>query len=121
MLRLGKEREEVNVVCDQVGSPTYTVDLAKLLVDLALSEEYGVYHATNKGFCSWAEFATEIFRKAGLSTRVNYVTTEQYPARAHRPCNSRLSKASLTQAGFEVLPTWEDALSRYLVELESNM
>lgn len=121
MLRLGKEREEVNVVCDQVGSPTYTVDLAKLLVDLALSEEYGVYHATNEGFCSWAEFATEIFRKAGLSTRVNYVTTEQYPARAHRPCNSRLSKASLTQAGFEVLPTWEDALSRYLVELESNM
>lgn len=121
MLRLGKEREEVNVVCDQVGSPTYTVDLARLLVDLALSEEYGVYHATNEGFCSWAEFATEIFRKAGLSTRVNYVTTEQYPARAHRPCNSRLSKASLTQAGFEVLPTWEDALSRYLVELESNM
>lgn len=121
MLRLGKEREEVNVVCDQVGSPTYTVDLAKLLVDLALSEEYGVYHATNEGFCSWAEFATEIFRKAGLSTRVNYVTTEQYPARAHRPCNSRLSKASLMQAGFEVLPTWEDALSRYLVELESNM
>lgn len=121
MLRLGKEREEVNVVCDQVGSPTYTVDLARLLVDLALSEEYGVYHATNEGFCSWAEFATEIFRAAGLPTRVNYVTTEQYPARAHRPCNSRLSKASLTQAGFEVLPTWEDALSRYLVELESNM
>ncbi|HML67610.1 MAG TPA: dTDP-4-dehydrorhamnose reductase [Clostridia bacterium] len=121
MLRLGKEREAVNVVCDQVGSPTYTVDLAKLLVDMALSEKYGVYHATNEGFCSWAEFATEIFHKAGLSTHVNYVTTDQYPARAHRPSNSRLSKARLTQAGFEKLPAWEDALSRYFVELKSKM
>ena len=117
MLRLGKEREEVNVVCDQIGSPTYTVDLARFLVDLALSEKYGVYHATNEGFCSWAEFATEIFRAAGLPTRVNYVTTDQYPARAHRPSNSRLSKARLTQAGFEKLPTWEDALSRYLKQI----
>ncbi len=121
MLRLGKEREAVNVVCDQVGSPTYTVDLARLLVDMALSEKYGVYHATNEGFCSWAEFATEIFHKAGLSTHVNYVTTDQYPARAHRPSNSRLSKARLTQAGFEKLPAWEDALSRYFVELKSKM
>lgn len=117
MLRLGKEREEVSVVCDQIGSPTYTVDLANLLVDMALSEQYGVYHATNEGFCSWAEFAETIFRKAGLQTRVNPVTTDQYPVRAHRPANSRLSKASLTRAGFMPLPDWKDALDRYLTEL----
>lgn len=117
MLRLGKEREEVNVVCDQIGSPTYTVDLARLLVDMALSEQYGVYHATNEGFCSWAEFATKIFQQAGMSTRVNYITSEQYPSRAYRPANSRLSKASLDQAGFLRLPSWEDALARYLAKL----
>ena len=119
MLRLGKEREELNVVCDQVGSPTYTVDLARLLVDMALTDHYGIYHATNEGFCSWAEFAEAIFQKAGLTTRVNPVTTDQYPVRAHRPANSRLSKASLTQAGFALLPSWQDALDRYLVELGS--
>ena len=118
MLRLGKEREEVNVVCDQIGSPTYTVDLARLLVDMALSEQYGVYHATNEGFCSWAEFAQAIFRKAGLSARVNFITTDQYPVRAHRPFNSRLSKSGLDQAGFQRLPDWEDALKRYLAEIK---
>ena len=117
MLRLGKEREEVSVVCDQIGSPTYTVDLARLLVDMALSEQYGVYHATNEGFCSWAEFAQAIFRKAGLSARVNFITTDQYPVRAHRPLNSRLSKASLNDAGFHRLFPWEDALERFLAEI----
>lgn len=117
MLRLGKEREELNVVRDQVGSPTYTADLASLLADMAVSEKYGVYHATNEGVCSWAEFAEEIFRQAGMSTRVNFITADQYPARAHRPANSRLSKASLDRAGFHRLPSWNDALKRYLAEI----
>lgn len=117
MLRLGKERDEVNVVCDQIGSPTYTVDLARMLVDMALSEQYGIYHATNEGFCSWADFAQAIFRKAGLPTRVNFITTDQYPVRAHRPSNSRLSKDKLDEAGFKRLPSWEDALDRFLLEL----
>ncbi len=117
MLRLGKEHDEVTVVCDQIGSPTYTVDLARLLVDMALSEQYGVYHATNEGFCSWAEFAQAIFHKAGLPTRVNFVTSDQYPVRAHRPSNSRLSKEKLEEAGFKRLPSWEDALDRFLHEL----
>ena len=121
MLRLGKEREEVNVVCDQTGSPTYTVDLARLLVDMALSEQYGVYHATNEGFCSWAVFAQTIFRKVGLTTRVNFITTDQYPARAHRPSNSRLSKKKLDEANFMHLPSWEDALERYLAEIKEQM
>ena len=116
-LRLSKEQDEVNVVCDQVGSPTYTVVLARLLVDMALSERYGVYHATNEGFCSWAEFAKTILQKAGLSARVNFVTTEQYPTRARRPFNSRLSKENLINAGFQPLPTWEDALERFLAEI----
>lgn len=114
MLRLGKEREEVNVVCDQIGSPTYTVDLARLLVDMALSVQYGVYHATNEGFCSWAEFAQAIFYKASSPTRVNFITSDQYPSKAHRPSNSRLSKDKLDEAGFKRLPSWEDALDRYL-------
>ena len=117
MLRLGKEREEVNVVCDQIGSPTYTVDLARLLVDMALSEQYGVYHATNEGFCSWAEFAQAIFHKVDLPARVNFITTDQYPVRALRPSNSRLSKEKLEEAGFTRLPSWEDALDRFLQEL----
>jgi dTDP-4-dehydrorhamnose reductase len=121
MLRLGKEREEVNVVGDQIGSPTYTVDLARLLVDMALSEQYGVYHATNEGFCSWAEFAQAIFHKAGLPARVTSITTDQYPVRAHRPSNSRLSKDRLDEAGFLRLPAWEDALDRYLEELSSAL
>lgn len=120
MLRLGKEREEVNVVCDQIGSPTYTADLAPLLADMAVSEKYGVYHATNEGVCSWAEFAAEIFRLAEMPTRVNSITTDQYPAaRAHRPANSRLSKASLDNAGFRRLPPWEDAIERFIQELLS--
>lgn len=117
MLRLGKEREVVNVVSDQIGSPTYTVDLARLLVDMVLSEQYGVYHATNEGFCSWAEFAQAVFHKAGLPARVNFITTDQYSVRAHRPSNSRLSKDKLDETGFMRLPSWEDALMRYLQEL----
>lgn len=117
MLRLGKEKESLNVVCDQIGSPTYTFDLAPLLCDMAISEKYGVYHATNEGFCSWAEFATEIMKKANLTCVINSIPTSEYPTKAVRPFNSRLSKKSLLDGGLKLLPNWEDALDRYLIEL----
>jgi len=117
MLRLGKEKESLNVVCDQIGSPTYTFDLALLLCDMAVSEKYGVYHATNEGFCSWSEFATEIMKKANLNCKINPIPTSEYPTKAVRPFNSRLSKKSLVDGGFNMLPSWEDALDRYLIEL----
>lgn len=114
MLGLAETRTEVNVVCDQVGSPTYTVDLAPLLCDMIATEQYGVYHATNEGVCSWAEFAREIFRLAGKDVRVNAIPTSEYPTRAVRPLNSRMSKDKLEQMGFARLPGWQDALERYL-------
>ena len=116
MLRLGREREELSVVCDQIGSPTYTADLAPLLCDMAVSDKYGIYHATNEGVCSWAEFATEIFKLAGLKTRVKPITTAEYPTKAKRPFNSRLSKKCLDEASLSRLPVWQDALQRYLKE-----
>ena len=119
MLRLGAEREQLNVVDDQIGSPTYTADLAPLLCDLIMSEKYGIYHATNEGFCSWAEFAQEIFAAAGLCCTVNFIPTSEYPTPAQRPLNSRLSKACLDRAGFHRLPAWQDALRRYLAEIEA--
>lgn len=117
MLRLGKERDEINVVCDQIGSPTYTEDLSPLLYDLVVTEKYGTYHATNEGVCSWAEFAEEIFRQAGYSTKVNFISTAEYPTRAVRPLNSKMSNCSLDEAGFRRLPSWQDAVARYLKEL----
>ena len=115
MLRLGKERGAVSVVDDQVGSPTYTYDLARLLVDMIQTDKYGRYHATNEGLCSWYEFACEIFKKAGMDqVSITPVTSEQFPAKAKRPSNSRMSKEKLTEAGFEHLPSWQDALERYL-------
>lgn len=117
MLRLGKEKQEVNVVCDQIGSPTYTSDLAVLLCDMVVTDKYGIYHATNEGFCSWAEFAQEIFRQANYNTKVNFITTDMYPTKAKRPENSRMSKKSLDLNGFNRLPDWKDALSRYLKEI----
>ena len=115
MLRLGKEQGAVSVVDDQVGSPTYTYDLARLLVDMIQTDKYGRYHATNEGLCSWYEFACEIFKKAGMDqVSVTPVTSEQFPAKAKRPSNSRMSKEKLTEAGFEHLPSWQDALERYL-------
>ena len=114
MLRLGKERDSINVVCDQFGSPTYTADLAPLLVGMANSEKYGTYHATNEGICSWAEFASEIFQKVNMNVAVNYIPSSEYPSKAKRPLNSRLCKASLDAAGFVRLPHWTDALARYL-------
>lgn len=117
MLRLGKERDEISVVSDQIGSPTYTADLAELLCDMVVTEKYGVYHATNEGICSWADFTKEIFKLAGYSTVVKPITTEEYGAKAVRPKNSRMSKEKLVENGFHKLPTWQDALKRYIDEL----
>ena len=117
MLNLADKNKKLRIVDDQVGSPTYTPDLAKLLVDMIHTEKFGVYHATNEGFCSWAEFAKEIFKQAGKKVEVEPIETVDYPTPAKRPFNSRLSKKSLDDAGFERLPTWQDALKRFLAEL----
>ncbi|MFQ6862717.1 MAG: dTDP-4-dehydrorhamnose reductase [Beduini sp.] len=114
MLRLGKERGAVSVVNDQIGSPTYTYDLAKLVVDMIQTDKYGIYHATNEGLCSWYEFACEIFKQAGLDVEVTPVNSSAFPAKAKRPSNSRMSKAELDKNGFNRLPSWQDALQRYL-------
>ena len=114
MLKLAKERQEICVVRDQIGSPTYMVDLAKLLVDMVKTENYGVYHATNEGECSWATFAEEIFRIARLNVKVHHIKSTDYPTKAQRPLNSKMSKRALTAAGFQSLPGWEDALRRYI-------
>ncbi|GIN59424.1 NAD(P)-dependent oxidoreductase [Lederbergia ruris] len=114
MLRLAETHNELNVVGDQFGSPTYTFDLARLIIDMVQSEKYGIYHASNEGYCSWAEFATEIFRHANKNVKVNSITTEDYPTRAVRPKNSRMSKRKLVDNGFKPLPTWQDAVARYL-------
>lgn len=118
MINLGKTRDKLTVVCDQFGSPTYTYDLAKLLVDMVQTDKYGVYHATNEGFCNWYEFACEIFKQTGIKVEVAPVTSDQYPTKAKRPENSRMSKEKLTASGFDRLPDWQDALARYLKEIE---
>lgn len=123
MLKLADSgKTELNIVCDQIGSPTYTYDLAKLLVEMIKTDKYGVYHATNEGVCSWAEFASYIFKVAKRNVKVNPITTEEYkklvPSQADRPLNSRMSKTSLDEAGFSRLPSWKDAVNRYLKELE---
>lgn len=117
MLNLGKTRDVITVVNDQVGSPTYTKDLAVLMVDMIESEKYGIYHASNEGLCSWYEFANEIFKQAGISVTVKPVTSDEYPSKAKRPSNSRMDKTKLDDNGFKRLPDWKDALSRYLLEL----
>ena len=120
MLNVGKKYDTLRVVKDQIGTPTYTFDLSRLLVDMVETEKYGYYHATNEGgYISWYDFACEIFRQAGYSTKVTPVTTEEYGlSKAARPFNSRLDKSKLVEAGFEPLPVWQDALSRYLKEIE---
>lgn len=120
MLNLSQSHETLRVVCDQIGTPTYTQDLSRLLVDMIETERYGYYHATNEGgYISWADLAEEIFRQAGKATRVIPVTTKEYGlSKAARPFNSRLDKSKLIEAGFKPLPTWQDALSRYLKEIE---
>lgn len=114
MLKLAETRDEVHVVADQIGSPTYTADLAPLLCDLSVTDKYGIYHATNEGLCSWAELAEEVFKNKGLNLKVKHIKTEDYPTRAARPKNSRLSKKSLDEAGFTRLPDWKDAVERYV-------
>ncbi|MCI9633256.1 MAG: dTDP-4-dehydrorhamnose reductase [Ruminococcus sp.] len=114
MLRLAESQKEINVVNDQIGSPTYTYDLAVLLADMVETEKYGRYHATNEGLCTWYEFAKEIFRQAGADVKVNPVSSDEFPAKAKRPHNSRMDKSKLVQNGFRPLPTWQDALKRYL-------
>lgn len=121
MLNVGKKYETLRVVNDQVGTPTYTLDLSRLLVDMIETEKYGYYHATNEGgYISWYEFAREIFRQAGYTNTVVPVTTAEYGlSKAARPFNSRLDKRKLVEAGFQPLPTWQDALARYLKEIEN--
>ena len=119
MLNVGKTHDEVRVVCDQIGTPTYTLDLSRLLVDMAETEKYGYYHATNEGgYISWYDFTVEIYKQAGMYTKVTPVTTAEYGlSKATRPFNSRLEKAKLVENGFTPLPAWQDALSRYLLQV----
>ncbi|WP_088188396.1 dTDP-4-dehydrorhamnose reductase [Desulfosporosinus sp. FKA] len=124
MLKLGKTHDHLTVVNDQIGSPTYTYDLARLLIDMVETEKYGRYHATNEGFCSWYDFACEIFRKAAeinpiyKDILIDPVDSSAYPVRAKRPSNSRMSKEKLSDNGFKRMPSWQDALSRYLKETQ---
>jgi dTDP-4-dehydrorhamnose reductase len=114
MIRLGNEKNKINVVDNQIGSPTYTADVASLIIEIGLSDKYGIYHATNDGFCSWAEFAKEIMKQANLKCEINPINSNKYKSKVLRPENSRLSKKSLLDNGFSLLPTWQDALGRYL-------
>lgn len=120
MINVGKTHDEVRVVNDQIGTPTYTFDLARLLVDMCETEKYGYYHATNEGgYISWYDFCVEFYRQYGLKTKVTPVTTEEYGlSKAARPFNSRLDKKKLVENGFNPLPTWQDAVSRYLKEAQ---
>ena len=120
MINVGKNHDEVRVVSDQIGTPTYTFDLARLLVDMAETEKYGYYHATNEGgYISWYDFTVEIYKQIGMSTKVTPVTTVEYGlSKAARPFNSRLDKSKLVENGFKPLPTWQNALSRYLKEIQ---
>lgn len=125
MLKLAETRTELNIVCDQIGSPTYMYDLSKLLCDMIETEKYGTYHATNEGYCSWYDFTKYIYEVAGIKTvDVKPITTAEYqklvPAQANRPLNSRMSKKSLDEAGFNRLPTWQDATRRFLKELKGE-
>lgn len=122
MLKLSDNHDELNVVDDQFGSPTYTVDLSKILIDMAHTNKYGTYHVNNDGYCSWAEFADYIFKSNDKNTKVNAVSTEEYleitgTKQAYRPRNSKLSKEKLKGAGFDMLPSWQDATDRYCKEL----
>ncbi len=118
MLNLGKTHDTLTVVSDQIGSPTYTYDLAVLLVQMIQSDKYGIYHATNEGLCSWYEFAVEIFKQAEMNVNVIPVSSEEYKSKAKRPHNSRMSKDKLEANGFKRLPSWQNALERYLKEID---
>lgn len=117
MIKLAETRDEINVVYDQIGAPTYAKDLASFIANLLQTNKYGIYHATNEGFCSWYEFAEKIFELAGIRINVNPISSDEYPTKAKRPMNSKLSKANIDRAGLDRLPSWEDALGRYLKEI----
>lgn len=114
MIRLSKDRDELNIVADQIGSPTYTKDLAPLLVDMIESDKYGTYHVTNEGYCSWYDFAREIFKTANIDIKVNPILTSEYPTKAKRPYNSKMSKQKLVDNGFAKLRDWKLALKDYI-------
>ena len=120
MLRLGTEKKEIRVVNDQIGSPTYTQDLARVICDMIITDKYGIYHVRNEGFLSWYDFAKMIMEKAGRPCRVIPVPSSEYPTPAKRPLNSRLDGSRLAEAGFEPMPTVEDALDRYLDEIRDE-
>lgn len=117
MIKLGTTKDEVKVVNDQIGSPTYTADLAVLLCDMAEADKYGTYHATNEGLCSWYDFAKEIFSLCSIKTKLTAVSSSEFVSKAKRPQNSRMNKAKLEENSFNRLPNWQDALKRYLKEL----
>ncbi|MBR2660001.1 MAG: dTDP-4-dehydrorhamnose reductase [Clostridia bacterium] len=121
MIRLGKEKREIRVVNDQIGSPTYTKDLARVICDMLMTEKYGIYHVRNEGFMSWYDFAKMIMEKTGLPCRVLPVPSSEYPTPAKRPLNSRLDGSKLAEAGFEPMPPVEDALDRYLEEIRDEV
>lgn len=121
MLRLAETKTELNVVNDQIGSPTYTVDLSRVLVDMANSNAYGTYHVTNEDYCSWAEFAEYIMSSNNKDMKINGISSEQYPQRAYRPRNSKMSKDKLVENGFQKLPTWKNAVDRYNEELKEKV
>ncbi|QNM05974.1 dTDP-4-dehydrorhamnose reductase [Qiania dongpingensis] len=116
ILKLAETSPEIKVVSDQIGTPTYTVDIAKTMAEIIRTEKYGIYHVANEGYCSWYEFACEVFKQLGKEIKVVPVTSEEYGAKAKRPLNSRLDKSKLSENGFERLPSWEDALKRFLKE-----
>ena len=120
MLRLGREKPEIKVVADQIGSPTYTVDLAKAIISLAETKKYGIYNVSNEGYCSWCEFATQILECSKITIPVDAITTAEFPTKAVRPRNSRMSKDKLYSAGVSKMPHWTDALRRYLKEIEKQ-
>jgi dTDP-4-dehydrorhamnose reductase len=120
MLKLAETYDKLTVVADQIGSPTYTDDVAVLVCKVIKTDKYGTYHATNDDICSWYEFAKTIFEYSNIEIEVNPTTSDNYPTKAKRPQNSRLSKQKLIDNGFEMLPSWKNALKRYLVELKTN-
>lgn len=121
MLRLGKKQKNIKVVCDQIGSPTYTADLAVLLSDMIKSDKYGTYNASNEGYCSWAQFAEAIMKSSQLDCEIIPIKSSEYPTKVSRPLNSRMSKSKLTQMGFNRLPEWKKSLKDYLNELNGEI
>lgn len=120
MLRLAETKKELNIVDDQIGSPTYTVDLSKLLVDMSETDKYGIYHVTNEGYCSWADFAEYIFKINKIEMKINRVTSDEYAQKAKRPKNSKMDKSKLLENGFDLLPMWQDATDRFCDELAAQ-